>query len=64
MAADVGISIVPELCLTAHDGLWRVPLADVFPPRRYGAMMRRDGMLGLTARRFFETMAGPSPGAR
>ena len=62
VAAGVGISIVPELCLTEHDGLWRIPFANVLPPRRYGAMTRRDGMLRITARRFLETMAGPASG--
>ena len=63
VAAGVGVAVVPELCLTEHDGLWRIPFADVLRPRRYGAITRRDGMLGLNARRFLETMAGPAPGA-
>ena len=25
VAAGVGIAVVPDLCLTGHDGLWRIP---------------------------------------
>ena len=62
VAAGAGIAIVPDLCLSAHDGLWRISLADVLPPRRYGAMTRRDGDLPLAARRLLSIMVPDLPG--
>ena len=63
VAAGVGISFVPELCLTEHDGLWRISLGGALPPRRYGTMTRRDGILTLAARRFLDVMVAPRDGA-
>ena len=57
VAAGVGIAFVPDLCLSEHDRLWRISFADRVPPRRYGAMTRRDGLLSLAARRFLGVMA-------
>ena len=62
VAAGVGISLVPDLCLTEHDGLWRVSFAGTVPPQRYGAITRRDGLLPLAARRFLCIMAPGSAG--
>ena len=56
VAAGVGISFVPELCLTEHDRLWRIPIKGIIPPRKYGAITRRDGLLALAARRFLRIM--------
>ena len=60
VAEGVGIAFVPDLCLTEHDGLRPIPLSDGIPPRRYGAITRRDGVLGLAARRFLDLMAPES----
>ena len=60
VAEGVGIAFVPDLCLTEHDGLRRIPLSDGMPPRRYGAITRRDGVLGLAARRFLDLMVSES----
>ena len=59
--AGVGISIIPDLCLREHDGLRRIAIADAVPPRRYGAMTRRDGILSAGARRLLSVIA---PGGR
>ena len=50
--AGVGISIVPDLCLTERDRIWRIPVDRYFPERRYGVLMRRDQMPSLAAERF------------
>ena len=56
VTAGVGISLVPELCLTEHDRLWRTPVKGFMPQRRYGAITRRDGLLALAASRFLRIM--------
>ena len=56
VAAGVGIAFVPELCLTEHDRLWRIPIKGIIPQRRYGAITRRDGLLTLAASRFLRIM--------
>ena len=43
VTAGVGISIVPDLCLCGHDRLWKIPFKGAVPPRRYGAITRRNG---------------------
>ena len=63
MSRRLGISFVPDLCLTEHDGLWRISFAGAVPPRRYGAITRRDGFLPLAARRFLCIMAPGSAGS-
>ena len=57
--AGVGVSAVPEVCLTERDRVWRIPAAGWFPPRTYGTLTRRDDSLPLAARWFMRTM-GPS----
>ena len=52
--AGVGVAVVPDLCLTEHDRVWRIPFDGVVPPRRYGAVTRRDGPISLAASRFLE----------
>lgn len=54
--AGAGISVVPELCLTARDRLWSLPLDHCYPPRKYGVVMRRDDILSLSAERFVQLM--------
>ena len=55
VAAGVGIAFVPELCLTEHDRLWRIPLRGAVPRRMYGTVTRRDGLLASAARQFVRT---------
>ena len=56
VSAGVGIAFVPDLCLNERDRLWRIPFEGAVPPRRYGAMTRRDARLPLLARRFLSVM--------
>ena len=65
VAAGVGISMVPDLCLTKHDGLSKIPITDVFRQHTYGAVTRRDGLLPLAERRLLRLMvAGGSKSPR
>ena len=61
VAAGVGISMVPELCVTGHDRLWKISLHGVVPRRTYGGITRRDGPLALAASRFLEIMVADGP---
>ena len=63
VAAGVGISVVPDVCLTGHDRVRKIRLKGVVPRRRYGAITRRSGPLSLAASRFLEILAGSSPDA-
>ena len=60
VAAGVGISFVPDLCLGEHDRLWRIPFKGHFPPRRYGAVTRRDKLITLAASRLLRIMVSDS----
>ena len=62
VAAGVGISFVPDLCLTDHDSLGRISFKGAFPPRRYGAITRRDGPLPLAVSRLLRIMVPELPG--
>ena len=57
VAAGLGISAVPEICVTERDAVWSTPLDQYLPPRRYGVVARNDGLLSLAAHRFLETIA-------
>ncbi len=57
VAAGLGISVVPEICITEQDEVWSAPLDQYLPPRRYGAATRNDEFLSLAARRFLEIVA-------
>ncbi len=57
VAAGVGISVVPDLCLTDRDRVWRIPFDRYFSERRYGVFKRRDESLSLAAERFIQLMA-------
>ena len=52
VAAGVGISIGPEFFVSERDRIRRISFKDVIPPRRYGAMTRRDESLGVADKRF------------
>ena len=52
--AGLGISIVPELCLTEHDRLWRIPIDRIAPSRTYALVTRRDDLLSMAAREFVD----------
>ena len=48
--AGFGIAVVPELCLDKRDRVCRIPLETFIPPRRYGAITRREGTLPMAVR--------------
>ena len=52
VATGVGISFVPELCLTEDDRVWKIPLKHAVLRRTYGIVTRRDGLLALATRQF------------
>ena len=56
VAAGVGVSVVPEVCLTERDRVWKVPFDRYFPNRRYGVIMRRNESPSLAAERFVRIM--------
>ena len=56
VAAGLGISAVPEICITERAEVWSTPLDQYLPPRSYGAVTRNDGLLSATARRFLAIM--------
>ena len=62
VAAGAGVAVVPDQCLTDHDGLRKIRFPDVLPPRKYGAITRRCGPISLCARRFLEIMAAGEQG--
>ena len=59
--AGVGISIVPEFFLSEHNRLERISFKGVIPPRRYGAITRRDGLLRVAGKRLLRTMVAEPP---
>ena len=61
VAAGVGISVVPDVCLTEHEPVRRIRLKGVVPLRKYGAITRRGGPLSLCASRLLEIMVADSP---
>lgn len=56
VSAGVGLAFVPDLCLTEHDRVWKVPFEGAVPPRRYGPVTRRDGPLPLAVRHLLRIM--------
>ena len=61
VAAGVGISVVPDVCVTEHEPVWKIRLGGVLPVRRYGAVTRRGGPMSLAASRFLEIMVDGVP---
>ena len=58
VAAGLGISAVPDICVVPGDRVWSTPLDRFLPPRRYGAAVARDdALLPLAARRFLGVAA-------
>ena len=54
--AGVGITIVPELCLTGRERAWSIPMKRYYPKRNYGVFMRAAERLSLAARRLIGLM--------
>ena len=60
--AGAGISVVPDVCLSKQDRVWRVPFTKYFPSRRYGMLMRRGGCLPLAAASLLRLIVSSVPG--
>ena len=56
VAAGAGIALVPDVCLQEDDGLWSIPVPEYFPPRRYGVLTRRSGVVSLAVRWFLRVL--------
>ncbi|MCY4453803.1 MAG: LysR family transcriptional regulator [Immundisolibacterales bacterium] len=54
--AGLGISIVPDLCLTEKDRVWRIPFGRIAPARPYALVRRRDDIFSLASRAFVEVI--------
>ena len=54
--AGVGITVVPELCLTGRERVWRIPVDRYYPKRTYGVITRAGERLSLGARTFLGLM--------
>ena len=54
VAAGVGVAIVPNVCVSAHEPVCRVAIEHRYRFRTYGVATRRDGLVSLGARRFVE----------
>jgi DNA-binding transcriptional LysR family regulator len=52
----LGISIVTDICLTGQERLLRIPLAQYFPQRGYGLVLRKGKFLSPQANRFVEVL--------
>lgn len=52
----LGISIVTDICLTGQERLVRIPLAQYFPQRGYGLVLRKGKFLSPQANRFVEVL--------
>ena len=67
VALGVGVAFIPDLYLTERDRLWKIAFEPPIPHRKYGAITRRDGILGEAASRFLRIMAperSDAPGER
>ena len=59
--AGSGIAVVPEICLTEQDRLWRIPMTGMILARRYGVLVRRDPIMAPACRRFIRSMEPDFP---
>ena len=61
--SGVGISAIPNICITERDRLWSIPASRYFPSRIYGVLTRRDNLLPLAAQWFIRLIDERRPGA-
>ena len=57
--AGVGVSVVPGVCLTAQDRVWRIPMDHVLPRMSYGMLVRPDHAGLSSATRHFIRILDP-----
>ena len=57
VAAGVGISVVPDICIASDDRVHKIQITHgKLPPRQYGVITRPEGPLSLAASRLLEIM--------
>ena len=61
--AGVGVSAIPDICLSERDRVWSIPASRYFPPRVYGVLTRRDELLPLAASWFIQVVDPSRSGA-
>ena len=61
VAAGVGISFIPDFCFCEGDCVRKISIKDPVPARQYGAIIRRDSLLSLTASRLLRIIAPDQP---
>ena len=61
--AGVGVSAVPDICLSERDRVWSIPASRYIPPLMFGVLTRRDELLPLAARWFIEVVEQSRSGA-
>ena len=54
--AGIGITVVPELCLTGRERVWSIPMKRYYPKRSYGVFTRAGERPSLAARTFIGLM--------
>ena len=59
--AGLGISVVPSLCLTGKERVWRIPFGKYAPARSYGIFTHRDRPLSPNARGLVRMIAPDFP---
>ena len=59
--AGFGITVVPEVCLTDQDRVWRMPAKQYYPKRLYGVTKRFGESLSPAARGLVEIMDPDCP---
>jgi DNA-binding transcriptional LysR family regulator len=61
--AGVGVSAIPDICLSERDRVWSIPASRYFPSRRYGVLTRRDDIRSLAADWFIQVIDQSRPEA-
>ena len=61
VAAGVGVAFVPEFCIRGNERVRKLTFTDSVPPRRYGAVIRRDTILSRPTSLFLRTLAPYPP---
>ena len=61
--AGVGVSAIPDICLSERDRVWSIPASKYFPSRLYGVLTRRDELLSLAAAWFIQVVDESRSGA-
>lgn len=60
--AGVGVSAIPDICISERDRVWSIPASQYFLSRIYGVLTRRDELLSLAASWFIRVVEESRPG--